>query len=233
MQLQTKFSKLIFIFCLIIFIIEIINVPTIQNSKAVAIYSFKMFETALMMFIAFVPIILRQLFCFNIPSSIENAAVAFCFTALILGDVANFYGLFAWWDIILHAISGILIGITGYEIISASNVIFEGKPRYTPFFVLVWVISFSLAAGTFWEIMEFITDGLLGLNSQEFLISSGTFDEAVPRVGRDALYDTMCDLILDFIGATSVAIYGYFDIQRKGIAYNQETKSEICKMNEM
>lgn len=227
MYRQTKFSKLIFILCSIVLITGIIYIPTVQDDKMLGICGFKMFETALMMFIISIPAIFRQLLHINITPAIENSLVAFCFTGLILGDVANFYGHIEWWDTVLHGVSGMLMGFIGYEIINTSNGIYKNKSGHTPFFVFVWIFSFSLAAGTLWEIMEFVTDGMFGLNSQEFLISSGTFDTAVPRVGRNALYDTMHDLILDFIGATAVAAYGYFDTKKHAKVCNYSTKSEL------
>ena len=68
--------------------------------------------------------------------------------------------------------------------------------------------------------MEYITDGLFGLNSQQFLTTGGTFDASEPLVGREALKDTMEDLILDFLGSTTIAIIGFFEMrkQKKGIA---------------
>lgn len=81
--------------------------------------------------------------------------------------------------------------------------------------MVAWIICFSLAVGAIWEILEFITDGLFGLNSQEFYASSGTFDTVQPRIGRDALWDTMVDLILDLLGAIIIAVVGYFDIRRQ------------------
>ncbi|MBQ9723471.1 MAG: hypothetical protein IJV84_08140, partial [Bacteroidales bacterium] len=56
-----------------------------------------------------------------------------------------------------------------------------------------------------WEIWEYVTDGIFGLNSQEFLQTSGTFDDTTPLPGRIALKDTMEDLILDFVGSFVVA----------------------------
>ena len=100
----------------------------------------------------------------------------------------------------------------------------------------MWVISFALAVGSLWEILEFITDGLFGLNSQQFMEGSGTFDTSVPLVGHEALRDTMEDLMLDFAGSLLVSVIGYFDLkrQRKGIAdltldTDDETTSEEGK----
>ena len=114
-----------------------------------------------------------------------------------------------------HGISGILIGILGYAIINLFNTLEGNKIRYTPIFVAVWVVCFALSIGAMWEIVEFITDGLFGLNSQQFLEGSGTFDNAAPLMGHEALRDTMEDLMLDFAGSFIVAVVGYFDLKKQ------------------
>ena len=212
---QTRFSKVILILCAVIFICGILSIPFMEDSAMVSTRAFQMFETALMMLIIFIPMITHRVMQIKILPTMEIAFVAFCFASLILGDVANFYSRFVWWDTILHAISGVLMGIVGYAIINTFNRVDERRLRYSPLFVVAWIICFSVAVGTMWEIIEFVTDGLFGLNSQEFLSSSGTFDVVQPRIGRDALWDTMVDLILDLLGAIVVAIVGYFDVRKQ------------------
>ena len=212
---QTRFSKVILILCAVIFICGTLSIPFMEDSAMVSTRAFQMFETALMMLIIFIPMITHRVMQIKISPTMEIAFVAFCFASLILGDVANFYSRFAWWDTILHAISGVLMGIVGYAIINTFNRVDERRLRYSPLFVVVWIICFSVAVGTMWELIEFVTDGLFGLNSQEFLSSSGTFDVVQPRIGRDALWDTMVDLILDLCGAIVVAIVGYFDVRKQ------------------
>ncbi len=216
---QTRFSKIILVLCTVIFLCGTLSIPFIDDSAMVSIRAFQMFETALMMLIIYLPMISNRVMQIKISPSLEIVFVAFCFASLILGDVANFYSRFTWWDTILHAISGVLMGIVGYAIINTYNRVDDNRLRYSPPFMATWIICFSVAVGTMWEILEFVTDGLFGLNSQEFLSSSGTFDMVHPRIGRDALWDTMVDLILDLLGAIVVAIVGYFDVckQKKRI----------------
>ena len=54
--------------------------------------------------------------------------------------------------------------------------------------------------------MEYVTDGMLGLNSQQFMESGGTFDDTVPLPGREALKDTMEDMLMNLIGAVVLAV---------------------------
>ena len=62
--------------------------------------------------------------------------------------------------------------------------------------------------------MEFVTDGLFGLNSQQYLLGSGTFDDTEPLVGHEALRDTMQDLMLDLLGSLVIAVIGFFELRK-------------------
>ena len=114
----------------------------------------------------------------------------------------------------LHGISGVMLGIVGYGLINVFNRIQGNAVKYSPLFVSVWVVCFALALGALWEIIEFITDGLFGLNSQQFLVGTGTFDTTVPLEGHEALRDTMQDLMLDLFGSLVIAVVGYFDMKK-------------------
>ncbi len=61
-----------------------------------------------------------------------------------------------------------------------------------PSLVVVFCVSFSLAAGSLWEIFEFFMDVTFGFNMQ-----------------KTGLYDTMTDLIVNFLGACVVGLWVY------------------------
>ena len=233
---HTKFSKAILALCVILFVAGIVSICIVEDDATQSRLAFQTFEVALMIFLIFVPDILHRIMRVKIPSLMEIIFVAFKFCCLILGDGADFYARIPWWDSMEHGMSGVLLGILGYVIINTFNSVEGNKFRYSPLFVSMWVISFALAVGSLWEILEFITDGLFGLNSQQFMEGSGTFDTSVPLVGHEALRDTMEDLMLDFAGSLLVSVIGYFDLkrQRKGIAdltldTDDETTSEEGK----
>ena len=212
----SKFSIVILSLCAVLFVGGIVSICIIDDDATQSRLAFQTFEVALMIFLTFVPDIIH----IKIPRLMEVIFVAFCFCALILGDVADFYGRFGWWDSLEHGMSGVLLGILGYAIINTFNSVEGNKIKFSPVFVSLWVVCFALALGAVWEIMEFITDGLFGLNSQQYLTTPGTFDKAVPLEGHEALRDTMEDLMLDFAGSLIISVIGYFDLkkQRKGIA---------------
>lgn len=216
----SKFSIVILSLCAVLFVGGIVSICIIDDDATQSRLAFQTFEVALMIFLTFVPDILHRIIHIKIPRLMEVIFVAFCFCALILGDVADFYGRFGWWDSLEHGMSGVLLGILGYAIINTFNSVEGNKIKFSPVFVSLWVVCFALALGAVWEIMEFITDGLFGLNSQQYLTTPGTFDKAVPLEGHEALRDTMEDLMLDFAGSLIISVIGYFDLkkQRKGIA---------------
>lgn len=166
----------------------------------------KILEVVLMIIIALTPMMLRRI-GIPFPRPLGTALVMFCFCALMLGDVADFYGQFEWWDMLLHGLSGILLGIAAYTIIETvcAKVLPDGSAKPSPILVAIWIICFVLAVGALWEMMEYVTDGLLDLNSQQFLESGGTFDETVPLQGREALRDTMEDMLLNLAGSVLLA----------------------------
>ncbi len=216
----TKFSIVILSLCAVLFAGGIASIFIVEDDATMSRLAFQTFEVALMMFLIFVPDILHRIIHIKIPRLMEVIFVAFCFCCLILGDVADFYGKFGWWDSLEHGMSGVLLGILGYAIINTFNSVEGNKLKFSPVFVSLWVMCFALAVGAVWEIIEFLTDDIFGLNTQQYLTTPGTFDKAVPLEGHEALRDTMEDLMLDFAGSLAISIIGFFDLkkQRRGIA---------------
>lgn len=180
-----------------LFVGGIVSMLLIENADRISHSAFRLFEVAFMMVLILLLLCLNKWGSITVPVPVEVGFVAFSFCSLILGDVADFYARFEWWDLILHGISGILLGLLGYMILI--------RISPSPVFLAAGIICFSLALGSLWEIMEYVTDGVFGLNSQQFLESSGTFDSTIPLQGRMALRDTMQDMIMNLIGALTVA----------------------------
>ena len=49
----------------------------------------------------------------RIPAEFELLAILFVFASLFLGEFRSFYERFWWWDVLLHATSGLLLGACG------------------------------------------------------------------------------------------------------------------------
>ena len=80
----------------------------------------------------------------------------------------------------------------------------------SPLFVAAFAFCFAVMLGVVWEIYEFTADSLLATNMQKFALESGQ-----PLVGREALSDTMKDLIVDMIGAFVMSAIGYISLKYK------------------
>ena len=106
-----------------------------------------------MAIIALTPYIFERVAHLKIPSGLSISLITFCFCALILGDVADFYGRFVWWDLLLHGLSGILLGISAYIILNAiCRKVTSGNVHNPPTtFSAIWIICFVLGIGALWE----------------------------------------------------------------------------------
>jgi hypothetical protein len=158
----------------------------------------------------FLPSILVRRLNFNIPRPAAIAYFVFLYCAIPLGEVQSFYYHFAFWDDILHLLSGGMLATLGFIIVDALNAQKKIQVKLSPFFVALFAFCFALAIGALWEIWEFTFDGVLGLNMQKFALETG---EAL--VGRAALEDTMQDIIIDAIAALGVSASYYLAELRK------------------
>lgn len=147
-------------------------------------------------------LIFRRLEIF-IPPELELLTIAFVFGALFLGETQDYYGRFWWWDVALHTTSGVLLGILGFLLVYVLNGIPRLDLRMRPGFVAFFAFCFALTVGALWEIFEFAMDELAGMNMQK------------PFLGDPSgLTDTMWDLIVDALGAMTIALSGYLYMKR-------------------
>jgi len=143
--------------------------------------------------LSLLPHILNRRMQIYIPPQFEMLAILFVFASVFLGEIRNYYFRYWWWDTLLHASSGFLLGIFGFLLVYALNEEEHIEIHMKPRFVALFSFVFAVATGTIWEIFEFAMDGLLGLNMQ-----------------KSGLTDTMWDLIVDTSGAALISLLGYF-----------------------
>jgi hypothetical protein len=132
---------------------------------------------------------------FYFPRSFITVAVIFIYATLFLGEIANFYEKYWWWDVLLHMGSAVGFGLVGFTLLI---LLFRSK-RITasPILLCLFGFSFAVALGALWEIWEFALDQLFDLNTQ-----------------KSGLMDTMWDLIINAIGGLISAVAGYFYLVR-------------------
>ncbi len=141
---------------------------------------------------SFAPMILAAQMRIQLPVPFLSFTVMFLFATLFLGEAADFYERYWWWDVALHASSAMGFGLIGFVFVLF---LFEGDRFAAPAMALALIAwTFAIAIGTIWEIFEFAMDQIFGLNMQ-----------------KSGLLDTMWDLIVDvaggFVGAASGYLY--------------------------
>jgi len=147
------------------------------------------------------PLMARN-FSIHVPLEFEFILNIFIYGSLYLGEIQGYYTRFWWWDIVLHAGSGLTLGFIGFLILYSLHK--EGRFKASPFIIAVFSFCFALALGALWEIFEFTVDSVLGFNMQ-----------------KSGLVDTMWDLIVDAVSAlvASVSGYMYMKYHTSGIGF--------------
>jgi hypothetical protein len=145
-----------------------------------------------------VPLLLVSRLGVRLPWSFVVGITTFIFATIFLGEAADFYQRYWWWDGMLHLGSALGFGILGFLLVF---MLFEGDRYAAPAWALA-LIAFCVAVtiGAVWEIFEFGADALFGLNMQE-----------------SGLADTMGDLIVDVLGAAAGAGAGWLYLHGRGV----------------
>jgi hypothetical protein len=149
------------------------------------------------------PVVLRSWMPIRIPPEFQILAVGFVFASLFLGEIRSYYEMIWWWDVGLHATSGLLLGIVGFLLVYVLNENERIDINLRPRFLALFAFVFAIAVGSLWEVFEYAMDQLLGLQMQK------------PRFGDPSgLSDTMLDLIFDAMGALLISWFGWWYMVR-------------------
>lgn len=173
-------------------------------------YVLMLLQCVLGLVVMSLPSILQRRFSLDIPNYMYVAYFVFLYCAIYLGEVHRFFYRIPFWDSLLHAFSGAMLGALGFALVSMLNDAETVHIHLSPGFVALFAFCFALAAGTVWEIYEFTGDSLLGLNMQKYRLADGTL-----LVGQAALADTMKDLVIDAVSALVVTLVGYFTTRKR------------------
>ncbi|KRE59686.1 hypothetical protein [Paenibacillus sp. Soil750] len=123
-------------------------------------------------------------------TSLRFCVLLFIFITMFLANEFGYYGVIPYLDKIEHLFSGVILCFIGLLIYTKA----ADHPKGTEppsSHVAVWLcLFFSIAMAGVWEIYEFATDHLFGLNSQ-----------------NGSLLDTMTDIICGTSGAILTACY--------------------------
>lgn len=161
------------------------------------------FLSTLIMTVILAPVVLRERLPVKVPHELQVLALVFMFAALFLGEGRSYYERIWWWDMALHASSGLLLGIFGFLLVYVLNESRNIDLHMRPRFVALFAFLFAVAVGALWEIFEFAMDRTFGLNMQKTMLGDPS-----------GLTDTMWDLILDAAGALLISSLGWWYMRR-------------------
>ena len=200
------------------------------------------FICLLVLILFILPFFIQQNFGIQLPTTLEIIILLFIFAAEILGELEGYFITYPNRDTMLHTTTGCLCAATGFALIDILNRNSRIKFHLSPIYVALAAFCFSMTVGVLWEFFEFGMDRLFHLDMQKDTVVQSitsvmldptnsntpiTIDgiHSVAVNGNDlgfdgyldiGLYDTMEDLFVNFIGAVTFSVIGYFYIKHRG-----------------
>lgn len=199
----------VWIFLLLIANVVAFFVDSDDSQKGRALFNAA--QSFMMLACTFVPGFIERTGKVSVPNVMSVVFIMFCLAHFVVGEIGEMYIKSKTFDSILHTLSGSMIAILAFSIIRLLNNSEKVDLKLNPLFVSIFVVCFSVTVGVAWEMVEFLVDAISGTNMQRYSDSV----TRIPFVGREALFDTMKDLILDAIGAVVMAVISYIDLKHK------------------
>ncbi len=125
------------------------------------------FLCVLTLFLFLIPYWLDKTLKIALPNALEIIILLFIFSAEILGEIQNFYGIFHYWDTILHTLNGFLCAAIGFSLIDILNRSEKTHMHLSPIFVALVAFCFSMTIGVLWEFFEFGADSFVQTDMQK------------------------------------------------------------------
>ena len=143
--------------------------------------------------LTFLPQFIERGLSIDLPIAYELTIAVFVFTTVFMGEVGQAYEKFWWWDVVLHASSGVLLGFVGFLLLF---VLYRQKKLIASAAIIAFfTLVTGLASAGLWEILEFGADEIFGTNMQKGAV------------------DTMSDIIVASFGSLLAAIFAYIHIE--------------------
>ena len=190
-----------------------------------------------------IPSFFEEKFKLDLPEAFEIIILLFIFAAEILGEIQNFYNVFANWDLILHTINGFLCAAVGFSLIDILNRYDKFHLNLSPIFVAIVGFCFSMTIGVLWEFFEYGADIIMHTDMQKDKMVDSIYSvslnedsknivesieniDKVYIISEDKTYlldgyldiglnDTMGDLMVNFIGATVYSVIGFIYVKKR------------------
>jgi len=137
-----------------------------------------------------------------LPVEFTLITCVFLYASFALGEARDFYERIWWWDLALHGVAALTIGIIGF--LSIYVFYMTQRVQIAPGWIATITFALAVSLGTLWEIFEFLMDWNFGLNMQ-----------------KSGLVDTMTDLMINATGAAVAAVIGYFYVRGSDSLYGR------------
>nr|WP_319250578.1 hypothetical protein [uncultured Celeribacter sp.] len=158
------------------------------------------------------PVLFAVRFAFHIPRRFVGIIVVFIFASLFLGEFTDYYEAFWWWDVMLHGISALALGLIGFLVMF---MLFQGDRYRAPALAMgMFAFCFALSIGALWELVEFSIDAQFGTDMQ-----------------KSGLKDTMGDIFVDAIGAAMGALAGVIYLKHERLGPFSSILREVILRN--
>lgn len=191
----------------------------------------------------FAPLFIQNKYEITLPDSLEISIYLFIFSAEILGEINNFYGIIPHWDTCLHTINGFLATAVGFSLVDLLNK--NSKDiNLSPFYLCLVAFCFSMTIGILWEFFEYGGDKLMKFDMQKDTLITNVSSVylnpdnenkpvVVDNIGKTEIFDkdgkllyvidggyldiglndTMKDLFVNFIRALVFSFFAYIGLK--------------------
>jgi len=144
-----------------------------------------------------IPALLNKFSKFKINPEIELVYLIFIFFGHFLGSVLDFYSNVAFYDKVIHGLSGIMTSILAIIILVKSKC-YDKNPLWVN---ILFIICVTLSIAAFWEFFEFTNDNIFNKDAQ--------------KVAKTGVDDTMMDMIMAFIGSIIYSVIYFIETKTK------------------
>lgn len=154
-------------------------------------YVFPLIQRVFAIALTFMPVILKRVFNVKFPVFIIISYYLYMFLSVYLGNFVELYEISSLYNKFVHGFSGIALCLIAMFFVRLYN----KNRKKDVCLIFLFVFVFSVAIGACWEISDFVYDAIFDANRQMYKAGETML------IGREALFDTMFDMIANVAGA--------------------------------
>ena len=144
----------------------------------------------------------------EVPPLSQTMLNIIIFIGILFGSYLGFFNKFTWFDNFMHALSGVVCAVFGYDF---AVIIQRKKGECASTLAAIFSLMFALSIAVGWEFYEFAMDTLHGTNLQLAKLGDETIMYDITKYNNEygylGLMDTMIDMIMNAIGGVIGMIF--------------------------